>query len=260
MRFNFYLRNPKKKGRTAIYLSVTYRGERIILFPGESIETANWINKKGINKPKPISENNGLIGRLMRFEQLVRDMYDELQRATNDIVPAEVLKNAIIDKISPVAKRPDNAPVFISDFFQTLIDDSRSKKRLCNNSKAIMEQSIQIYVTAQNHYKEFEYIQRKKYRLTDINQKLIDDFSDYLNMNLKMALNGSGKNMKVFKTMMNYARKKKLINHDIFMDSKVTVTKESPDNIYLSEDEIKDLLEIKKFETPLYETVRDYLL
>ena len=95
MRFNFYLRNPKKKGRTAIYLSVTYRGERIILFPGESIETANWINKKGINKPKPISENNGLIGRLMRFEQLVRDMYDELQRATNDIVPAEVLKNAI---------------------------------------------------------------------------------------------------------------------------------------------------------------------
>ena len=41
------------------------------------------------------------------------------------------------------------------------------------------------------------------------------------------------------------------------IDNKVTVTKETPDNIYLTEHEIKNMMALKAFEKPVYETVRD---
>ena len=72
-----------------------------------------------------------------------------------------------------------------------------------------------------------------------------------------MSLNGSGKNMKAFKTMMNYARQKKLLGSDILLDAKVTVTKESVDNIYITEPEIDEMMLLTDFESPLYEIVRD---
>ena len=37
----------------------------------------------------------------------------------------------------------------------------------------------------------------------------------------------------------------------------MTVTKETPDNIYLTEHEIKNMMALKAFEKPVYETVRD---
>ena len=72
-----------------------------------------------------------------------------------------------------------------------------------------------------------------------------------------MAFNGSGKYMKTFRTMMNYACQKKILPTTIAADVKVKVTKETPDNIYLTEKDIEDLMQLNNFDTPLYETVRD---
>ena len=260
MRINFLLRNPNKKGRTAICTTVTYRGNRIIVFPGESIDTKNWINKDKVNKPKAMSANNALIGRLNDFEQLCRDTHDDLQKVTQGMVPAEVLKNAIYEKMYPPEVAVKNAPVLITDFFKTMVDETRNKKRLGVNGKALTESTISTYETTRNHFINFQAKQRRKYNLNDIDQKLIDSFSDYLNLHLKMAFNGSGKYMKTFRVMMNYARQKKLISMDIIMDSKVTVTKESPDNIYLTEQEIESMMDLNDFETPLYKVVRDYFV
>src|SRR6201996_4561189 len=109
MRCNYYLRSPKKQGRSAIYMSATYRGQRCLFYPGESIDTSQWINdkKRRINKPKPIAENNGLIGRLNRFEQLVRDTHDDLQKTIKGIVPAKELEKAVTEKMKPSAANTD---------------------------------------------------------------------------------------------------------------------------------------------------------
>jgi len=87
MRVSFLLRNPEKKGKTAIYASICYRNKRVIVFPGESIDTKNWNNEKNIKKPKQISANNALIGRLNRKEQLYRDVYDDLQKTIAGVIP-----------------------------------------------------------------------------------------------------------------------------------------------------------------------------
>ena len=46
MRVSFLLRNPEKKGKTAIYASICYRNKRVIVFPGESIDTKTGITKR----------------------------------------------------------------------------------------------------------------------------------------------------------------------------------------------------------------------
>src|ERR1700761_356003 len=110
MRCNYYLRSPEKKeGFSAIYMSASYRGQRCIFYPGESIALSLWIRdkKRRINKPKPVAENNALIGRLNRFEQLVRDTQDDLQKTTKGIVPAKELEKAVTEKMKPSAANTD---------------------------------------------------------------------------------------------------------------------------------------------------------
>ncbi len=115
--------------------------------------------------------------------------------------------------------------------------------------------SIKPYKSTMEHFKEFS--KRKKYYLTDINQTLINDFTNYLNSLL--ALNTSAKYLTVFKTLISYATKKKLIGKDISDGIEIKIRKAVADDIYLTEDEIKAIMEIKDEELPtqLYRTVRD---
>lgn len=262
MRCNYYLRNPDKKGRTAIYMSASYQGQRCILFPGESIDTRNWINDKDrrVNKPKPITENNALIGRLNRFEQLVRDTHDDLQKSVKGVVPEMLLTQAVNEKIRPSESAREDKPKLIIDFFQTMIDDSTSGKRKSQEGKHLTVATISTYETTKRHIEDYQTKHRKKYYLSGIDQKLIDGFSDYLTHDLKMAFNGSGKYMKTFRTMMNYARQLKMIGADVLIDNKVKVTHESPDNIYLTEKDIADLYAIKEFDSPTQKIVLELFI
>ncbi len=259
MRCNFYLRdpNPKKKGRTAIYISVTYRGERCILYPGESIDKDNWDNKKF--KPKPIAGNNALIGRLNRFEQLVRDTHDDLQKSIRGIVPAKMLQKSVLEKIFPIATETIVAkPILITDFFQSLIDDSKSGVRRSNDDLNLNPNSIKPYQSALNHFVKFQEGHRCEYCLKDINQKLVKAFTDYLNG--KLAVNTSAKYLTVFKLLISYANEKKLIDFQQASEVKVIVRREKSDSIYLNEREIEEMMAIKEFSTPLYEIVRDFFV
>jgi len=259
MRVNFYLRtpDPKKKGRTAIYLSATYRGERCILYPGESIDKDDWDNKKF--KPKPIAGNNGLIGRLNRFEQLVRDTHDDLQKNIKGIVPAKMLQKEVLEKICPAASEiVETKPILITDFFQTLIDDSKSGVRRSSDDLDLNPNSIKPYQSALNHFVKFQEGHYCKYNLKDINQKLVKAFTDYLNN--KLAVNTSAKYLTVFKLLISYANEKKLIDFQQASEVKVIVRREKSDSIYLNDPEIEGMMAITEFPTPLYETVRDYFV
>ncbi len=261
LKIHFLLRQPKRKGRKAIYATVRYQCQTAILYPNLCVHSNDWVSKPGISKPKDMPENSDLKDNIYDYEKLIRDTHIELQKLTPGVkVPAELLKKAVYAKkltaeVSVAVKVVKDKPVLITDFFQTMIDETRKGKRVGKDGKAITEGSIKVYETTKKHFEDFQ--QKRKYYLTGINQKLIDDFSDYLNLELKMSLNGSGKNMKAFKTMMNYARQKKMISADLLQDSKVTVTKESVDNIYLTEQEIDEMMLLNDFESPLYEVVRD---
>lgn len=261
IRISWLLRNPKTLGFTSIYCTARWNGTTTIIHPGESIHSSLWINKNGINKPKSIADNMPLIGRLNKFEVLIRDTYEELLKTTTGAISGDDLKKAVYEKVWPTAvtsaiKETYN-PILITDFFQMMIDDSLNKKRLGQDGKAISKPTIITYQTTKKHFTEYQKKRNKKYYLKDINQNLIDGFAEYLSIDLNMASNGSGKYMKTFRTMMNYAKQKKHISSDVLAENKVRVTKETPDNIYLNEVDIEDMMKIKEFDSDLQEIVRD---
>lgn len=261
MRISHLLRYPEKKiGVSAIYFTVSYRGQRAIIYPGESINVCDWINnsRKRIHKPKPIAENNALIGRLNRIEQLIRDTYDELQKNTSGIVSHVALENAVYHKLKPSAVGDKTKPILISEFFTTLIDDSTNGFRKTKDNMDFNLNSIKPYVSTLNHFMAFQKQRNKKYFLTDINQNLIDDFTGYLNGCL--AINTSAKYLTTLRTLISYAIEQKLISINVALENKVKVRKAQADDIYLTEQEIQAIMDIKVFPTKLFETVRDLFI
>ena len=259
MKVKFYLRDPKKNGTTAIYVSICYHNQRLILFPGESIQTGDWNNKNGKNEPKASAKNAPLIGRLFKAEQLYRDTYDEL-KISGGIVPPEIFKQAIAAKINPALIKDMNAPVLITAFFDTLISDSKSGERLGQNKTRMNLSSIKPFLSTKNQFISFEEKQKKQYCLTDISQKLIDDFIKFLNVHQKLSVNGSAKYLTTFKLLMKYAAEKKLISNRAILETKVDIRREKSDNIYLTEAEIDKMMKLTGFSTTLYETVRDLFI
>lgn len=261
------LRQPNNgKGRKAIYFTVRYQNQTAILYPNLSVHSNDWVSKKGISKPRDIPENYYLKDQLYDYEKLIRETHLELQKKTPGVmVPAELLKKAVYAKkltaeVADIVSVKKEQRVLITDFFQTMIDDTESKKRLGENGKIITKGTISTYYATMKNFIKFQEKQKKKYYVTDFNQKLIDSFSDFVHVDLNMTFNSGGKNMKTFKVMMNYARKKKLISHEVILDNKITVTKEASDNIYLTDGEIEKMMALKHFEMPIYEVVRDYFV
>ena len=262
LRIHFLLRQPKKSGVKAIYATVRYNGQTVILYPKISIHTNDWINKNGINKPKPIPENQDLKNKLHDYENLILDTYKDLQlKSPKKVISGDILKKSVYAKwlMGIVEKQTKVAEVriLITDFFQTMINDSNSGKRKSLEGKQLTASTISTYETTKKHFEDYQTKERRKYYLSGIDQKLTDGFSDYLIHHLKMAFNGSGKYMKTFKTMMGYARQLKMIGADVLIDTKVKVTHETPDNIYLSMKDIKDMWALESFDSPVYELTRD---
>ncbi len=263
IRIKFLLRQPNKPGVKAIYATARFNSQTAILYPGISIHTDAWIRKNGQNKPKDIPDNYDIIDFLNDFAKLMKETYRELQaKKPNSPVDPAIFKKAVyakhlgeqVEKATTLVKE---CRVLIVDFFQTFIEDSKNKKRTGQDGKAIMPATIATYETCKKHFVEFQDLQHRKFYLTDVDQKFIDKLSSYFVNDKKMAFNGVGKHMKTFKSLLNYARQKKLIKVDAMLDIKIRVTRESPENIYLTDKDITDFMAIKEFETPLYEVVRD---
>ena len=254
MKVKFYLRKPKEDCISAIYASICYHRNRVIAFPGESAHRKDWNFDE--NQPKTSTRNANLVGRLFKAEKTYREIYDDLTKKHGVKVPAKIFKNAILNNnvIEPIAK--EVKLISILEFFQTLIDDSKSGVRKTNDDMDFNMNSIKPYKSAMEHFKDFA--KRKKYYLTDINQTLINDFTNYLNGFL--ALNTSAKYLTVFKTLISYATEKKLISVNVTLENKVKIRKAKADDIYLSEKEIQDIMNIKHFPTKLFEVVRDLFI
>jgi hypothetical protein len=158
VRIKFLLRQPNKLGVKAIYATVRYKNQTVILYPGISIHTDAWLRKNGHNKPKDIPENYDIIDALNDFAKLVRETYKELQaKASNSIVSPDLFKKAVYAKHLGEQVEKATAPkkegrVLITDFFQTMIDDSKNKKRLSQDGKALTASTISTYESTLKHF------------------------------------------------------------------------------------------------------------
>ncbi len=247
LRIHWLLRNPRKKGKTAIYFTVRYDGQVAQIFPKESIETSLWNNKDNSNRPKPIAINKPLEMRLIEFEALIRKVYKELAEKTIGIVSPKLLKSSVYAAMCP--NKVANSEVVLKkltvvEFFEKFIKDSETGVRLSPNETKIKDNSIKPYYSTMKHFMEFQKQNRKVYLFDDFNQELITNFNQYLiafkvdELGKTLSRNAVGKYMQVLKTMLRYGQQLKLISPTLLLEVVLRVRREKSDNIFLDENDL----------------------
>jgi intergrase/recombinase len=232
---------------------ISYEPLRIIFISKDELPRHSK-SKHHILSPFKIDwETHSVDSRLFKAETLYRETYDLLFAKYGNNISQKIFKNTIEKKGDTETTLKENEPILITDFLQKMYDDSKSGKRKTVDGMKFKPGSIKPYISTKNHFVAFS--KRRKYYLTDIDQTLINDFTEYLNGFL--ALNASAKYLTVLKSLISFATQKKLISINVSLENKVIVRKAKADDIYLTEKEIQEIMDIKEFPTKKIEEVRD---
>src|ERR1019366_3300549 len=255
----YFLKNKNAKQKSTIRASVAYNGNRILFCPGYSIAPAYWDCTKGL--PRSVKGNvevKTTTTNLKELELKIRRAFDDITMNGNMNVPPEIFRHKILKMIHPEQLGEECAKqITMLDFIDQFIRDSENGVRLNNNQCQIEENSIKPYRTMRLHFSGFQEIIKKEFQIIDFNQNLHDEFSNYLIEDLALSKNSHSKYIMVLSLVLKYAVKKKLIPASVCSDVKFDTRREESDNIYLNENEIQLLMNIKNFKNPGEEIVRD---
>lgn len=251
----FFTRPPKKTQTKRVSIYVRLKdGRKVDLTAKTGIEVlpdhfSNETHK--IRQRASYKDREKDSKRLKNIEDWILAEYKDI---TKD--PTTTWLRLIIDKFN----RPDNykkAPVTLFTFIQDFID--RAPKRILPSGHTASLRTRQDYTRTFEDLKAFaDYENKKEYNFKDITRKFYDSFILYLTFEKGFAVNTIGKKIKVLKIFLNDASPE-YISRDQFKDFK-TLTEES-DNIYLNEDELQELFELKfGKKTQHLEAVRDLFL
>ena len=116
---------------------------------------------------------------------------------------------------------------------------------------------MHTYYTSLSYLKKFQVEVDREFVLTDFNQKDIDAFSDFLIIDHELAMNTHAKVMMDVLQVFKYAVHLKKLPPSRLIELKFDTRREETDSIYLTEDEILELLAMDDFPDSAYEQVRD---
>jgi site-specific recombinase XerD len=263
MGVSFSLARPKQKV-SSIRVKISVSGVSIFLYTGRSIETEQWDKKKCFVKSYVGKSTTTLL--IQRLKELEIDILTLLDRYKNGKP-----KMSFIDlqaKLFALVERPDRKvntndkvqsinketlPGFIDHFIQ----DCESGARLSPKRQKLKPSSIGSYKTTKGYLLKFQEHLKKVLTLKDFSQSDIDKFSDFLIIDEEFALNTHAKAMMDLLQIIKYAVKLKKIPAAKMVELEFDTRREETDSIYLTENEILQLLEINDFDDPIHEQVRD---
>lgn len=120
--------------------------------------------------------------------------------------------------------------------------------------------TIQTCITTKNHFEQFEKNYKKTIYLKDFNQSIHDDFIEYLEIELEHSRNSSSKHITNIRQVLLYAMKLNEYPKVSFYDIKFETGREDSDNIYLTEEELQQMINLSDFKSKMEEEVRDLFI
>ena len=255
----YSLRDKKAKKYSTIRASITFNGERIVFCPGYSICPDCWDSRTGL--PKSLRGNTKmktLTTNLKELDLKVRRLYDDLTMSGRQNITKDIFHSKLLQMVHPNKYGEGGTPqITLIDFIDQFIKDSENGVRLKDGQYRLEENTIKPYRTTRLHITNLQIQCKKKFLLTDLNQTLHDEFSDYLIEDLGMSKNAHSKYIMVLLQVLKYAIKKKLLPGTILNEVEFKTSREETDNIYLNENEIELLLALREFNNKGEEEVRD---
>ncbi len=264
MGVSFSLARPKQKV-SSIRAKISVNGVSIFLYTGRSVETIHWDKKKCFVKSYVGKTTTTLL--IQRLKELEIDILTLLDRYKNGkpkmtFVDFQTKLQALVER--PDKKKQISAKAAVAapkdsliGFIDQFVKDCETGIRLSPKRQKLKPSSISSYKTTQRMLEKFQRHAKITLILKDFSQTDIDKFSDFLIIDEELAMNTHAKSMMDLLQIIKYAVKQKRIPAAKMVELEFDTRREETDSIYLTEEEILQMLEIKDFDEPIHEVVRD---
>ncbi len=259
MGVSFSLARPKQKV-SSIRVKISVSGVSIFRSTGRSIETSQWDKKKCFVKAYVgKSTTTLLIQRLKELEIEILTLLDQFKNGKHQMsfVDFQAKLTALIKHADKTRKGQSIPNETLIEFIDQFVQDCEKGVRLSPKRQRLKPSSIGSYKTTKAYLLKFQEQTKKQINLKDFTQNDIDSFSDFLIIKEEFAMNTHAKSMMDLLQIIKYAVKQKKIPAAKLLELEFDTRREDTDSIYLTEVEILQLLEIKDFDDPVHEQVRD---
>ena len=250
---------------TTVRCSVSVDGTRTFLHTGVSIETKQWDFRKQFIIPQvgrlSISSK---AKKLRELELSILELIDlyKYGKPKINFIEFEKRLHLLIDNPRARSNRPkqlgtDPSSDSISGFIDLFIKHSEQGLRLSPARKKLKTSTLYSFRTTKKIAEKYFKLNNLDLKLGDFNQSHLDGLSNYLIDEEGWSLNTHAKLMMDFLQIFKYAVKLKRLPVNFLADLAFDTRTEKTDSIYVTEDEISQLMEVKEFDDPEHELVRD---
>jgi integrase len=233
MDFNlyFYLRTDKKNklGEHPLNLFYVFQRKFLKIPVGISLLKNDW----GDNQiPSTLHKDfRNMMRKMDLLDRKVRKTINDYQLSYGDYPSTVKLKELLNNNPTPKnidlnqpddgdLNHPDNGDFQVLSLFDEFITFSEKDDK--------RQSTITVYKTTRGHWVEFEKSTNTKYCVSNVNFKLMEDFSVYLK-NKNLMFSTVGKNIKTLKTVLNFMTEYKKLTID-YSFKKIKVEREEENN------------------------------
>lgn len=243
----FFLKEPKSKDETLIYLFFSYNNKRLKYSTGEKINPSYWNpEKQKARETKQFSEYPEFNARLKKIKSDILDIHREFlndeTEPTNELLKKELDKRTRLKGL----EKKDNLFSFIDQYIEeSKIIKAPGTIRVYNRAKAHLE----------NYCKEYN----KQLDFDNINLEFYNSFIGYLTKE-NYSQNTIGKQIKVLKTFLNEATDRGINTTLEYKKRKFKRPTEDTDKIYLNTDELELIYKLKIDRDKQLDEIRDLFI
>jgi len=241
----FYLKDPKSKDKTLIYLYFSFDGKRMKYSTGELIKPSSWNSEKQRVRFSAVGVTD-INNRLQKMEEDISKIYRNLIIAEEDI-SASILKQKL-DEHQSNKRQPK------IDFFGFI------ENHIISVAPLRKKATITAYNNTLNRLRDYKEFKKKPVDFNNINLDFYYDFIDYLTTQRNFSKNTIGKHIKHIKAFLNEASEKGTNTTFDYKSTRFKKLTEDSDSIYLDKNEIGMLINLNLSFNKGLEQTRDLFI
>lgn len=251
----YYLKSPSSSAPTPLVMQICYKGAKIKLHISVLIDPENWDFKLyRLKKSRSNSEYFEINTMLDKLEQFVKNEYRRCFNDTGRYPKPNKLKEILKEYLRGGESKHNSFFDFIGDLISRSENGSR---RYGKGGKRIHKNTVKTYRTTEKHLRGYEMNRKADLSFDSIDKRFYDDFVKYLGDTLCLSVNTIGKQIANLKTFMSEAFELGLHSNPSYRSSWFIAIREESTSIFLTDDEIIDLLNIDLTHNKRLELVRD---
>lgn len=253
---NFRLKPEGKDGFSNIVLDFAYQKRRLRYEFGQSVKPNDWNDKKQRVKNKQTTTNDGKFALNDMLDNLELTCLRTYSESLKDGIPDPTILKRTLDLL--IDKNHNNIEVTnkptLFSLAQRFIDGEIKFK-----GKDKSQSSLDNYRAVTKHLREYQAYSKSRVDFETIDLDFFYSYVSYLKNNKKLSVNTIAKDISIIKVFMGEAVDLEYTDNMKFKHKKFAYNEEETDHVYLTEEELTKLYELK-IENKKLDEVRDLFI